>query len=99
MDLIHFAQSFCDLVSLFCYTELSHFFYTELNHFFDWSSVQSFLVDVLLSHFLVAIDHPIYDFAKLFFIATLLSHFSLLNAQLFFITAVLSHFGTILRYF
>jgi hypothetical protein len=44
----------------------------------DWYSVQSFLIDVLLNHFLVAIAHPFYDFAKSFFIATLLSHFLLL---------------------
>jgi hypothetical protein len=35
---------------------------------------------------------PFYDFAKSFFIATLLSHFPLLITQSFFITVVLSHF-------
>jgi hypothetical protein len=39
-----------------------------------------------------AIAQLFYDFAKLFFIATLLSHFTLLIAQSFFIAAVLNHF-------
>jgi hypothetical protein len=39
-----------------------------------------------------AIAQSFYDFAKSFFIDTLLSHFSLLVAQSFFIAALLSHF-------
>jgi hypothetical protein len=46
----------------------------------------------VLTHWHRAIAQPFYDFAKLFFIATLLSHFLLLIAQLFFIITVLSHF-------
>jgi hypothetical protein len=39
-----------------------------------------------------AITQLFYDFAKSFFIATLLSHFPLLIAQSFYIDALLSHF-------
>jgi hypothetical protein len=47
----------------------------------------------VLTHLHGAIAEPFYDFAMLFFIVTLLSHFSLLIAQLFFIAAVISHFS------
>jgi hypothetical protein len=46
-----------------------------------------------LTHLHGATAQPFYDFAKLFFIAILLSHFSLLITQSFFIVAVLSHFS------
>jgi hypothetical protein len=53
----------------------------------------------LLSHFLVAITQAFYDFAKSFFIATLLNYFPLLIARSFFIAIVLNHFATVLRHF
>jgi hypothetical protein len=49
--------------------------------------------DGALTHLHGASAQPFYDFAKSFFIATLLSHFSLLIAQSFSITTVLSHFS------
>jgi hypothetical protein len=52
-----------------------------------------------LTHLYGAIAQLFYDFAKSFFIATLLSHFPLLIAQSFFIVAVLSHFATVLGHF
>jgi hypothetical protein len=47
----------------------------------------------MLTHLHGAIDQLFYDFAKSFFITTLLSHFLLLIAQSFFIAAVFSHFA------
>jgi hypothetical protein len=49
-------------------------------------------VDRALTHLHGVIAQPFYDFAKSFFIATLLSYFLLLIAQSFFIAVVLSHF-------
>jgi hypothetical protein len=46
----------------------------------------------VLTHLLRASDQSFYDFAKSFFIATLLSHFPLLFSQSFFIAAALSFF-------
>jgi hypothetical protein len=43
------------------------------------------------THLHRAIAQPFYNFTKSFFIATLLSHFSLLIAQSFFIDVVLRH--------
>jgi hypothetical protein len=91
VDLNHFARHFVILLAIFV-TLNSTTFSTLTHPFFNWYSVQSFLIDTLLSHFSVAIAQPFYDFAKPFFIATLLSHFLLLIAQLFFFAAVLSHF-------
>jgi hypothetical protein len=53
----------------------------------------------VLTHLHGAIAQPFYNFAKSFFIATLLSHFLLLIAHLFFIAAVLNHFATVLGHF
>jgi hypothetical protein len=53
----------------------------------------------VLTHLHRDVAQPFYDFAKSFFIATLLSHFSLLIAQSFFIATVLNHFAIILRHF
>jgi hypothetical protein len=46
-----------------------------------------------LTHLLGASVQLFYDFAKSFFIATLLSHFPFLIAQLFINAAVLNHFS------
>jgi hypothetical protein len=51
------------------------------------------MADGVLTHLHGAIAQLFYDFVKYFFIATLLSHFSLLIAQSFFIVALLSHFA------
>jgi hypothetical protein len=53
----------------------------------------------VLTHLHGAIAQLFYDFAKSFFIVTLLSHFPLLIAQLFSISVVLSHSATVLRHF
>jgi hypothetical protein len=47
---------------------------------------------MVLTHLHGASAQSFYDFAKSFFIATLLSHFPLIIAQSFFIAAVLSYF-------
>jgi hypothetical protein len=46
----------------------------------------------VLTHLHGASAQSFYDFAKSFFIATLLNHFSLLIAQSLFIAAALSYF-------
>jgi hypothetical protein len=47
---------------------------------------------MVLTHLHGASTQPFYDFAKSFYIATLLSHFPLLIAQSFFIVVALSYF-------
>jgi hypothetical protein len=53
----------------------------------------------LLSHFLVAITQAFYDFAKSFFIATLLNYFAIAHCSIIFIAIVLNHFAIVLRHF
>jgi hypothetical protein len=69
----------------------SAFFIKHGHSFAKWLS----RADWALTHLHGSSAQPFYDFAKSFFIATLLSHFSLLIAQSFFITIILNHFSLI----
>jgi hypothetical protein len=71
------------------------FFIEQCHYFAKWLS----RTDGGAHSFARSYCSAIYDFTKSFFIATLLSHFSLLITQSFFIAVVLSHFAIVLRHF